>query len=190
MRNTTILLSAILVTITLVHSTSLSRQSSRKRKPAQPDTYKGLRLLVIGDRESYGLRDVVSLEITLKNIGTEPITIYKKFGWGWSSSFFLSISDASGRTIQPSFLEDHLPYPNFPKEDFMTLQSQESIKLQREIDLKGDGIKKPGVYFVTVWYRSPVPVKFAPVGLKIWPMEYGRLEAKRVRFRVNKIATE
>jgi hypothetical protein len=172
--------------LTVVHSTSFSTQSSRKRKVALTDTYKGLHVSVTSDRETYNLNDIVSLEIRLKNVGNEPITIYKRFGWGWSSSFFLSVSESSGKTIQPSFLEDHLPYPNFPKEDFTVLQSEESTKIEREIDLKGYGIKKPGVYFVTVWYRSPVPISFAPEGLKIWPMEYGRLEARRARFRVMK----
>jgi hypothetical protein len=177
---------ALLLTVAVFDSASFSAQSSRKRKAALTDTYRGLQVSVTSDLETYKQNDTVSLEFRLKNVGNEPITIYKRFGWGWSSSFFLAVNDSTGQTIQPSFLEDHLPYPYFPKEDFTVLQSEEFTKLEREIDLKGYGVKKPGVYFVTVWYRSPVPIRFAPDGLKIWPMEYGRLEAKRVRFTVMK----
>jgi hypothetical protein len=158
------------------------QKGNRNTKPV--DHYRGLQLSVGLDAERYRLTDEAIMRIKLTNIGKEPIMIYRNFGWGWSSSFSLSVSDAKGRTIQPSFLDDHLPAPPFPTEDFLTLGRGEMIEKERELNFKGYGIKKPGVYRVTVFYHSPIPRSFAPVKSKIWPMEYGDLQAKEVRISV------
>jgi hypothetical protein len=47
-------------------------------------------------------------------------------------------------------------------------------------------IKKLGTFQLIIWYASPVPLKFAPGGMKIWARENGRLESKAVRFEVVK----
>jgi hypothetical protein len=62
------------------------------------DTIKGLRLSVEikEDRKSFRPDGIIRIEIKLTNVSKSPITLYKKMGWGWSSSFFLAVTDARG----------------------------------------------------------------------------------------------
>src|SRR5712692_7102231 len=159
-------LAALLVT--LIVSVMAKDQHRDVRKTEPSDTKDGLQLSIELDKESFRLDETATLKIRLKNVSQSPTAIYKKMGWGPSSSFTISISIVQGELGERRFLEDTLDHPPFPAEDFITIRPGESVERERLLDLRGDGIKSPGIYKVTVWYHSPIPRDFAPPGLKPW----------------------
>lgn len=173
---------ALLMTITPI---SMANKQHRNKQRIEPsDTGYGLQLLTELDGETFHLQDVAKLKIKLKNVGQGPITIYKHLAWGRSSSFTVFISDEHGKAVRRTFLEDAMHVPPFSKNDFVTIQPSESVETKRLVDMRGDGIKAPGIYQITVRYHSPVPREFAPEGLEIWAMENGVLQSKPVTFKV------
>src|ERR1044071_6214867 len=62
-----------------------------------PDTSNGLRLSIALDQPAYRLTEAATVTIKLTNVSQAPITIYKEFGYGWSSSFFWVVADKRGR---------------------------------------------------------------------------------------------
>lgn len=175
-------LAALLVT--LIVSVMGANQHRDLRKTEPSNTKDGLQLSVEADKESFRLDETPTLRIKLRNVSQSPIAIYKKMGWGRSSSFTISISVVQGELGERRFLEDALDHPPFPAEDFITIRPGESVERERLLDLRGDGIKAPGVYEVTVRYHSPIPREFAPSGLKLWAMENGVLQSKPVSLKV------
>ena len=175
-------LAALLVT--LIVSVMAKNQHRDVRKTEPSDTKDGLQLSVELDKESFRLDETPTLKIRLRNVSQSPISIYKKMGWGRSSSFTISISVVQGELGERRFLEDALDHPPFPAEDFITIRPGESVERERLLDLRGDGIKSPGIYKATVRYHSPIPREFAPSGLKVWAMENGVLQSKPASLKV------
>jgi hypothetical protein len=161
-------------------------QRGRVHEGKLSDTRDGLNLSIELDGESYHLDDVAKLKITLKNVSQTPITVFKKFGWGPSSSFIFSISDDRGKEIERTAFADSTHWPPFSKEDFATLEPGESIQQDSELDLEGEEVKVVGVYHINIWYHSPIPRRSAPEVPNLWSAENGTLRAKPVRFKVTK----
>jgi hypothetical protein len=172
--------------LTITPNGMADKQSRVKPRVKPTDTKEGLQLSVELDKESYGLGDTARMKIRLRNLSQTPITIYKNLAWGASSSFTLSISAISGKLAERTFLDDAMHHPPFPREDFTTIQPGEFVEQERQLDLRGDGIRTLGVYQIKIRYHSPVPHQFAPEGLKIWAMENGELRSKPVTLKVTK----
>lgn len=170
--------------VVLIMSAMAKNQHRDVRKTQSTDTKDGLQLSIELEKESFRLDETPTMKIRLKNVSQSPIAVYKKMGWGRSSSFAISISAIQGELGERKFLEDALHQPPFPAEDFMTIPAGESVERERLLDLRGDGIKSPGIYKVTVWYHSPIPREFAPPGMKLWAMENGALQSKPVSLKV------
>ncbi|HEY9401161.1 MAG TPA: hypothetical protein VIQ24_00610 [Pyrinomonadaceae bacterium] len=181
-----IAIALILVFLFSIASHAANNAQESKGERSLPDKINGLHLSVelIDDEKNFRRADTFRIRVKLKNVSQSPITLYKEMSWGWLSSLFLGISDGRGRKVDTPFLEHAFPHPPFPKEDFIAIRPGEAIEKVRDVELKLYEIRKPGTYFVTVWYRSPVPQEFAPEGMKIWAMEEGRLESKPVKFRI------
>ncbi|MDT7543651.1 MAG: hypothetical protein QOE33_3555 [Acidobacteriota bacterium] len=176
----------LVLLVSVLCAASFAQES--KQEQHLPDRLKGLQLSaeLVGGEKSFHKSDTFWIKVKLKNVGKSPITLYKNMGWGWSSSFVLGISDAQGKEIISSFLDDTLTYPRFPRGDFITIKPDETVERKRDVSLKEYEIKKYGTYYVIVWYQSPIPQKFAPKGLKVWATEEGRLESKPVKFEIVK----
>jgi hypothetical protein len=169
---------------TVVLSDTVQNQHGSKRKTELPDTKDGLQLSIEVKGDSFHINDIPKFKVTLKNISRAPITIYKNLGWGRSSSLTLSILDNRNRMMRKTTLADASHVPPFPREDFITIQPDESIQKEFILGLRDEGIKAPGVYKVVVWYHSPIPRKFAPKDVQIWAMENGVLQSKPAIFKV------
>jgi len=170
--------------VTVGSSSNMARDQLVHHELQLSDTGHGLRLSIQLDAKVYNLHDVGSLTITLTNVGGTPISVYRKFGWGRSSSFLLSIADANGKPIERTMLPDAHHSPPFSVEDFASIKPGESIRLERDLDVEGEEIKEPGVYTIRVWYHSPIPRRFAPHGMNVWTKENGVLRANALSFRV------
>src|SRR5262249_22836951 len=136
------------------------------------------------DREKYRLVENPKITTYLKNVGTSPITLYRKMAWGASSSFLLGVADANGIWLNPTVLSDYRARPPVEREDFITLQAAQSLELKNIIGLDSEGVTQPGKYTVTLWYHSPVSLDFAPKGMNVFVKENGSLQSKPVAFEV------
>ncbi len=169
-----------------VHSGDASNQGNAGGGDRTADTKYGLNLSVKLDRETYRLADDPKMTIYLKNVGPSAITLYKKMGWGASSSLFLGVADANGNWLDKNVLNDHKDRPPFAREDFTALEPGQSFEIRAWLSLDGEGVTGPGRYSVSVWYQSPVSVNFAPKGMTVFVRENGSLQAKPVSFEVTK----
>ena len=175
----------LLLAIVIQHSAINGHNNAElERQPS--DTKQGLRLPVEIDRKIVRMNDAVKAKIRLANVSPSPITIYKEFGWGPSSSFTSTITDMAKKVILSTTFPDAQDRPPFIVEQFITIQPGKSLELERWLDIRSEGIKVPGEYKYTIWYHSPVSLEFAPSGMEIWPMENGDLESKPITFKVIK----
>ena len=157
----------LLSTIALILLSPYSPGQTEKRSGWSKDTYKGLNISIRLDKPSYRLGNTATVEVNLKNIGDVPITIYKKLGWGCLGSLGYGLADSQGRGLMPTFIAASFYGPPISPEDFITLRPDEAIQTHREIEIgRQEGIKKPGLYHLSVWYNNPVSQDFAPEGLK------------------------
>jgi len=174
---------ACLVLTPAVHGNRLRQYKAGESDP-EVDTKYGLNLSVKLNRDTYRLADTPRVTICLKNVGSSPLVLYKEMLWGMSSSLFLWVDDARGRTLDKSVLADYKDRPPFAKEDFITLEPGQSFEVKTPLDFEGEGLSRPGRYTVTVRYRSPVSLDFAPKGMNVFVEENGRLLSKPAAFEV------
>lgn len=173
-----------LLSVTEVLNGMPTTQHRGKREPGPRDNKDGLQLSIELDGEHFGINDVPTLKITLKNISQVPIAIYKNLAWGRSSSLTLSIVDDHEKMVRGTTLADASHVPPFPREDFLTIGPGESVQKESILGLRDEGIKGLGAYKLVVWYHSPIPRDFAPSGLNLWAMENGVLQSKPVTLKV------
>jgi hypothetical protein len=166
-----------------IHGEPSSQSGAGKR---EPDTKYGLKLSVRLNRDTYTLADTPRMTVCLKNVGSSPLVLYKRMLWGASSSLFMGVDDARGKYLDQKVLHDYRDRPPFAREDFITLEPGESFEVKTPLDFEGEGLTEPGKYTVTVWYRSPVSLDFAPQGPNVFVKESGSLQSKPVAFEVTK----
>ncbi|HSB08852.1 MAG TPA: hypothetical protein VLM38_05035 [Blastocatellia bacterium] len=160
---------------------------AKRRYNSSHDTYRGLHLAAALNPWTYRLRDIATVVVTLENVDRGPITIYGKLGWGCFGSLGFGLEDMRGRGLIAASVPGSFYHPPFATEDFITLLPGQKLKTERDFEIgRDEGITTPGTYQVVIWYNSPVPREFAPLGLDIWPMENGRLLANKIRVIVTK----
>lgn len=148
------------------------------------DIKAGLKISIELDKESYHLNETARLKVTLQNVGQSNITLFKKMGWGASSSFYLAILDERNNALSPTFIDDAFRLRSFSKEDFTSIMPNQSLQKERGVNLQKYGIVKPGKYQIIVWYKSPVSKENAPSELDVWSSENGVLMSKAMSFTV------
>jgi hypothetical protein len=74
------------------------------------------------DKDSYKLRDEISVQVLLANTSKSPLYIYASLDWGESASLSLWLKDAvSGKDVPEAFIADALPPPPGSKDVFVKL---------------------------------------------------------------------
>jgi len=179
-----LMLTALILGTCFSAATSFSQNPNKT--PEIPDTKSGLRLSTKLDREVCKLKDDPVLKITLTNVGTSPIALYKKMYWGYSASLTLIVRDASGKTVEPDTIYDAKDRPPFRIEDFKTIQPGESFEVDKAISLRNEGVVEAGAYKFTLFYQSPVLQSDAPEIPGVWVTENGPLKSKSVTLQVIK----
>src|SRR5262249_38421424 len=106
----------LLACLVLTQSVHGNRLSQNKPGESDPDTRYGLNLSVRLNRDTYRVADTPRVTVCLKNVGSSPLVLYKKMLWGASSSLFLWVHDARGRSLDKHVLHDYQDRPPFAKE--------------------------------------------------------------------------
>lgn len=151
----------------------------------QNSTNRGLQLSIALDKQTYQMSELAIATITLKNVSSSPIAIYKDFAWGPSASLGFIIENSEGQGLIGAVLNDAQDRPPFPEEESKILKPGESIEIERAFDVNEDsGISEAGTYRAAAWFHSPVWKKYAPETLPVWTKEKGTIFAKRVQFEV------
>jgi hypothetical protein len=120
---------------------------------AQQETRPVLRLTCTADRPSYAPHDAVALTITLENIGSSEVFLYRTLEWGWAGIGF-ALTDAREHLVRPK--EPLTPLPPLPvhdKSELVGLAPRYFFGTRLPFELSRYHLK-PGVYYIEVSYQS------------------------------------
>lgn len=76
----------------------------------QKKTTRSLRVSCSSDKRSYAAIDAVNLTITLENVGSDDLYIYRNLEWGWAGIGF-KLFDAKGNVVPSKQASIPLPPP-------------------------------------------------------------------------------
>jgi hypothetical protein len=144
----------------------------------------GLEVSVISRKSRYKVTDQIQLDVMLSNSGKEAVYIFGTLDWGYSASFVLHISDASGKDVQPrGFFDD----PTFTSPDdksaFVKLLPHHFLGTNFFSPLDVLNLDRPGRYAIYVEYQSP----FSATDVQLhpfWGKENGRIKSKVVNVEI------
>jgi hypothetical protein len=136
------------------------------------------------DRTDYSLADNIQLDVRITNAGRSELTVYSQLLWGHAGGLVLHVSDASNKEIPAKTLDDDMVVPATladPK-SFIVLSPNHYLGTTR-VEHLTELVEKPGIYFIQVEYKSPVPRKFGQ-GPNLWSREKPPLLSNTIRVRV------
>jgi hypothetical protein len=150
----------------------------------EPDGFP-LKVTLKTDRDSYKLKDEVTVQVLLTNKSNSPLYIYAPLEWGESASISIWLKDAlSGKDVPENFIPDALTPPPGSKEDFVKLLPDHVLGVVFTSTLKDFNLRKKGTYEITAEYHSPIPASMN-FGLPIWSREKGAVPSNRVTITVS-----
>lgn len=183
---------AILIALPIVYvasksSTTFGTKSAEVGSDAMGSTktISALEVSARTDKAVYNRGETIRLEILLKNLSEEPISLYGSLSWGHSASLTLRVTDAAGKEIPAKYLDDSLTPPPPPNDQsfFVNLNPHHFFGTVRESSLDELNINKPGKYKIVVEYHSPIPQSFGK-GLSLWGREKGSIRSKPTQVEV------
>ena len=130
--------------------------------------------------------DELSVAVSLTNVSTTSLTLYRHTETQLITEFSWFIYDAEGRFQgNPDPICQTL-YPPLKPTDFVTLKPGEGLKVQFPLSDFGYSISQPGNYLLEVSYRSPIIRKNVPGDARFWSLENGVIKSSRIPFRVSR----
>lgn len=174
----------VLVCLSVGTTLGQSTASSAKVGSMEPDGFP-LKVTLKTDRDSYKLKDEVTVQVLLTNKSNSPLYIYAPLEWGESASISIWLKDAlSGKDVPENFIPDALTPPPGSKEDFVKLLPDHVLGVVFTSTLKDFNLRKKGTYEITAEYHSPIPASMN-FGLPIWSREKGAVPSNRVTITVS-----
>jgi hypothetical protein len=139
---------------------------------------------VATDHQAYALGDRIRIVARLRNVGSEPLWIYKELLWGLRGGLVLEVSDASGRKVEPEELDEDSVVPTTLTDasSFLEVPPGYEWGVVRE-DKIANLFKKPGRYSLRVRYRSPVQKDYFK-SKHSWATENGTIESTPINVEV------
>jgi hypothetical protein len=182
------ILSILVVLGSIVGMTQAFSQSANQTQQTGEKTGSlakdNMKLSIELDRNTYTLRDIANLKISIKNDSKLPIMIYKKLYWGVRASLLAFVRDENGQALQPDTISEARDRPPFHEDDFTSIKPGEAFTTQVWFSPRNDGVTTPGTYTLVVCYQSPVESVDAPKGLNVLVSEMGSLYSDPVTFKV------
>jgi hypothetical protein len=148
------------------------------------NTRSNLAVVITSDRTDYSLADTIQLDIHIMNVGKSPLTIYGRLLWGYAGGLVLHVSDTLNREIPAKGLDDDLVIPSTvsDRNSYVVLNKYHFLGTIRE-DLLSDHVVEPGIYFIQVEYRSPIPHEMG-LGPNFWGREQPAVWSGRIQIHV------
>jgi len=145
-----------------------------------------LTVLLSSDKNIYALTEKIRWDVRLLNSGTEPLTVFGQLRWGYAAGLTIHVTDAVGRDIPTSFLDDDLIPPkglNDPN-SYVVLAPGHYLGTSMRTDTVASLVSTPGTYFIYVQYHTMIPRKSGK-GPNFWSSEEPVIYSKKVGIRVN-----
>jgi hypothetical protein len=163
-----------------------SQTAGRQESATTTQKTKQLELSVVTDRQKYKRHGKIKITAMLTNTNyVKDIFVYRALGWGYLASLTYTITDTSGKRIQPKVLADDLTFP-IPHSDttfFVKLAPNHFLGTNYIETLDRLNLKKPGKYSIFVEYHCPIST--ADVDLRnFWSKEDGTLKSNVVSIEV------
>ena len=136
-------------------------------------------------KSSYSIKENISLEIQLENVGTESLLVCRKWGWG-VGRMDVRVFDSKGKEVFTTNLADEIP-PPLREKDFIELREGDFFGIRLSEDAT-HFVNTPGTYDFFVDYTSIVTeewvrkLKLPP--LPLWSRERGRIVSNKVKIEV------
>jgi hypothetical protein len=167
----------------LAAAASLSLSSARAQRQSSKPM---LSIAVRSARTSYSIKDKITLEIQLENVGVESQLVCRNWGWGVGRTD-VRVVDSHGKEVLTTYLADELPPPP-RQEDFIELRAGEffGTRLSEEAT---HFVNTPGSYDFSVDYTSFVSEHWVRKNVKLqtsrlWSRERGTVASNKVRIEV------
>ncbi|MEM7739006.1 MAG: hypothetical protein AAF267_24875, partial [Deinococcota bacterium] len=125
-----------------------------------------LELTLSLNKDVYGQFDPVLLTIVLKNVSSDPVTVYPHFVWPSSPPVYLNITDPESRRVQWIGPDVRLGYPSDrytvlnPNEDITITTDLRNVGLEDELPYYTYLLSEEGDYQISAEYETPVPSIF------------------------------
>lgn len=146
-------------------------------------TSRSLRVSCSSDKHSYAANDAVDLTITLENVGSTDLYIYRNLEWGWAGIGF-KLFDVKGNVVPSKHASiPPPPPPVYDKTQLVSLAQGYFYGTHLAFDLTHYALE-PGVYSVEVSYRSNYQEN-SGFGLPILTFADGEFLSNRVLIQIH-----
>jgi hypothetical protein len=168
--------------LSAVAVSSLSPSVSAQERITKPTLSVSLRSV----KPSYSIKQNISLEILLENVGTESLLLCRKWGWGVGRTNVRVIA-SNGKEVFTNFLADELPPP--PRDaNFIELGEGEFFGTRLNENAK-HLVNTPGTYDFFVEYTSFVSEEWVHQYLNLpplplWSRERGTIVSNKIRIEI------
>jgi hypothetical protein len=127
--------------------------------------------------------DSVDLSITLENVGTSDIYLYRTLEWGWAGVRF-RLTNSDGKVIElRNWTVPPPPPPVYKKENFVGIAPTYFYGTHMQISLREYYDLKPGIYYLQISYRSNYRTEDG-FGLPILTAQDGDFLSNKVRIEI------
>jgi hypothetical protein len=135
-----------------------------------------------------GMKEKLSIEIQLENVGNESLLLWRSWAWGVGRTD-VRVIDSNGKDVMTTFLADQLP-PMPRREDFIELKPTEFFGIRLTEDAT-HFVNTPGTYDFVVEHTVPLTEqdirKYVRLpDLPVWGRERGTIASNRIRIEISK----
>ncbi len=128
--------------------------------------------------------DSVDLTISLENVGTSDIYLYRTIEWGWAGVRF-RLTNSDGKIIElKNWTVPPPPPPVYRKENLVGIAPTYFFGTHMHINLREYYDLKPGIYYLQVSYRSNYRAEDG-FGLPILTFQDGGFLSNKVRIELS-----
>jgi len=139
-------------------------------------------------QSSYSIKEKLSFEIRLENVGNESLLLWRSWAWG-AGRTDVRVIDNNGKDVMTTFLADQLP-PMPRTEDFIELRPTEFFGIRLAEDA-AHFVNAPGTYDFMVEHTVPLTEhdirKYVKLpDLPVWGRERGTIASNKIRIEILK----
>jgi hypothetical protein len=158
-------------------------QQTRAETKAGPDG-PSLKLVITSSRRQVELNGSFDLEAKLVNVGAEPVSLFGQLLWGYHGGLTIHVWDQRGKPVEAGQYDEDMVVPTVlgNPESYVVLLPDHFLGISRK-ESSRNLFRKPGVYWLFVEYRSPVPERYAKTPA-FWGRAEGSIRSSTIRVEV------
>lgn len=183
---TIVCLAAILAFAALPTFNNAMNSSQSAAIAGEEPSHQGLGVELSSNVTTLRLTESLAMRITITNKTRSLVYLDGRFAWGGGTNLAFAVQEAKTARVVPREIHyDTILPPARSRDVFIGLEPDQSTTVTMSETLADMGIKKPGVYKVSVFYRSPSGPDVA-FDLPVWPSERGWVRSNAILIEVRK----